>query len=127
MGTLFAQYVAGYAGSSVERRGEDAEATRPGPCSNCRSSWTSGLSLYWQNRPHAGLRHPLMPGEALTPNGMYAALVETAGYVPVPLAADDYIELLPAGVAGGQRLRRQDRQPHLSCRRSPPAGGGTPG
>ena len=27
---------------------------------------------------------------------MYAALVETAGYVPVPLAADDYIELLPA-------------------------------
>jgi len=27
---------------------------------------------------------------------MYAALVETAGYVPVPLSADDYIELLPA-------------------------------
>jgi hypothetical protein len=37
-----------------------------------------------------------MPGRALTPNEMYAALVETAGYVPVPLAADDYIELLPA-------------------------------
>jgi putative transposase len=34
-----------------------------------------------------------MPGKALTPNEMYAALVETAGYVPVPLAADDYIEL----------------------------------
>ena len=27
---------------------------------------------------------------------MYAALVETAGYVPVPLAASDYVELLPA-------------------------------
>jgi putative transposase len=37
-----------------------------------------------------------MPGRELTPNEMYAALVETAGYVPVPLAASDYIELLPA-------------------------------
>src|SRR5206468_5326261 len=35
-------------------------------------------------------------GRELTPNEMYAALVETAGYVPVPLAASDYIELLPA-------------------------------
>ena len=37
-----------------------------------------------------------MPGRALSPNEMYAALVETAGYVPVPLAASDYVELLPA-------------------------------
>ena len=37
-----------------------------------------------------------MPGRALCPNEMYAALVETAGYVPVPLAASDYVELLPA-------------------------------
>jgi putative transposase len=36
-----------------------------------------------------------MPGRELTPNEMYAALVETAGYVPVPLAASDYVELLP--------------------------------
>jgi hypothetical protein len=35
------------------------------------------------------------PGKALTPNDKYAALVEVAGYVPVPLDADDYIELLP--------------------------------
>ena len=31
-----------------------------------------------------------------TPNEKYAALVETAGYVPVALGAEDYIELLPA-------------------------------
>ena len=31
-----------------------------------------------------------------TPNEKYAALVETAGYVPVALSAEDYIELLPA-------------------------------
>ena len=33
---------------------------------------------------------------ALTPNQKYAALVEIAGYVAVPLSACDYIELLPA-------------------------------
>ncbi|MFI6366887.1 Mu transposase C-terminal domain-containing protein [Nocardia sp. NPDC050630] len=53
------------------------------------------LVTTWANRPHDGLRHPLFPGKALTPNEMYAALVETAGYVPVPLGSDDYIELLP--------------------------------
>jgi hypothetical protein len=35
-------------------------------------------------------------GASFTPNEKYAALVETAGYVPVSLGADDYIELLPA-------------------------------
>jgi putative transposase len=49
----------------------------------------------WQNRPHDGLRDPLAPGAALTPNQKYAALVETAGYVAVPLSAEDYIGLLP--------------------------------
>jgi hypothetical protein len=50
----------------------------------------------WQNRPHDGLRDPLAPGRALTPNERYAALIGLAGYVPVPLSPDDYIELLPA-------------------------------
>jgi len=49
----------------------------------------------WQNRPHDGLRDPLTPGRALTPNERYAALVAVAGYVPVPLGPEDYIELLP--------------------------------
>ncbi len=50
----------------------------------------------WQNRPHEGLRDPLSPDKALTPNEKYAALVSVAGYVPVPLGPRDYIELLPA-------------------------------
>jgi putative transposase len=50
----------------------------------------------WQNRPHDGLRDPAHPGRAFTPNEKYAAMVEAAGYVPVALSADDYIELLPA-------------------------------
>jgi len=31
-----------------------------------------------------------------SPNEKYAALVETAGYIPVALPAEDYVELLPA-------------------------------
>ena len=50
----------------------------------------------WLNRPHDGLRDPQHPGRAFTPNEKYAALVEAAGYVPVALGPDDYIELLPA-------------------------------
>ena len=50
----------------------------------------------WQNRPHDGLRDPVTPGRAFTPNEKYAALVESAGHVPIALSAEDYIELLPA-------------------------------
>ena len=55
----------------------------------------SGLS-FWLNRPHDGLRDPEHPSRAFTPNEKYAALVEAAGYVPVALAPDDYVEPLPA-------------------------------
>jgi putative transposase len=57
--------------------------------------WPVGKAV-WQNRPHDGLRDPLAPGRALTPNERYAALIDAAGYVPVPLSPEDYIELLPA-------------------------------
>jgi hypothetical protein len=50
----------------------------------------------WQNRPHDGLRDPAHPGTMFSPNEKYAALVETAGYIPVALSAEDYVELLPA-------------------------------
>lgn len=52
--------------------------------------------LLWLNMPHDGLRDPEHPGRAFTPNEKYAALVEIAGYVPVALGPDDYVELLPA-------------------------------
>lgn len=50
----------------------------------------------WQNRPHEGLRDPITPDKALSPNEKYAALVAAAGHVAVPLSADDFVELLPA-------------------------------
>lgn len=50
----------------------------------------------WQNRPHDGLRNPYLPGQALSPNESYAVAVARAGYLPVALSTEDYIELLPA-------------------------------
>ncbi|WP_343951016.1 Mu transposase C-terminal domain-containing protein [Nonomuraea longicatena] len=95
VGTLFAQHVAGYVGSSVERRGEKAERAAVWSMAELQDLLDEWVVGCWQNRPHDGLRHPLTPGQRLTPNEQYAALVEIAGYVPVALASDDYIELLP--------------------------------
>ena len=96
--TLFAQHVAGYVGSSVERRGKNAEEGAAWSMAELQAlldEWV--VAVFRQNRPHDGLRDPLAPGRALTPNERYAALITLAGYVPVPLSPEDYIELLPAG------------------------------
>ncbi|WP_081968017.1 Mu transposase C-terminal domain-containing protein [Mycobacterium kyorinense] len=94
--TLFAQEVAGYVGSSVERRGKNAERGAVWSIMALQELLDEWIVAVWQNRPHDGLRDPVTPGKALTPNEKYAALVEFAGYVPVPLSGEDYIELLPA-------------------------------
>ncbi|MET8310706.1 Mu transposase C-terminal domain-containing protein [Micromonospora sp. NPDC005173] len=93
--TLFAQYVAGYVGRSVEQRGENADQNAVWSIVELQALLDEWIVTVWQNRPHDGLRHPLTPDKALTPNEQYAALVEVAGFVPVPLSADDYVELLP--------------------------------
>jgi hypothetical protein len=95
VGTLFAQYVAGYVGSSVERRGEKAEDGAVWSVVELQALLDEWIVACWQNRPHGGLTDPVTPDKSLTPNEKYAALVEVAGYVPVPLGASDYIELLP--------------------------------
>ena len=95
VGTLFAQYVAGYVGSSVERRGDKADQDAVWSIVELQALLDEWIVTTWQNRPHSGLRHPVTPDKALTPNEQYAALVEVVGYVPVPLTADDYVELLP--------------------------------
>ncbi|HCU51071.1 MAG TPA: integrase [Micromonosporaceae bacterium] len=95
VGSLFAQYVKGYVGSSVERRGHniDTQAVWSLPeLQNLLDEWL----IHWQNRPHDGLRDPAHPARMFTPNEKYAAMVEACGYVPVALSAQDYIELLPA-------------------------------
>jgi transposase InsO family protein len=94
VGTLFAQHAAGYVGSSVERRGRHAEQAAAWPMTELQDLLDEWIVACWQNRQHDGLRDPLVPGQALTPNEKYAALVEVAGYVPVPLPETDYIELM---------------------------------
>ncbi len=93
--SLFAQYVKGYVGRIVDRRGKYADADVVWSIGELQALLDEWLVACWQNRPHDGLRHPLTPGKALTPNEQYAALVEIAGYVPVSLSTNDYIELLP--------------------------------
>jgi putative transposase len=93
--TLFAQYVAGYVGNSVENRGQDVAAEAVWSMLELQELLDEWLVAAWPTRPHDGLRDPLTPAKPLTPNEKYAALVETAGYVPVPLSENDYIELLP--------------------------------
>jgi hypothetical protein len=94
--TLFAQYVSGYLGSSVERRGRHAEREPLWSIHEVQQLLDEWVVACWQNRPHDGLRDPLTPGRRFTPNEKYAALVAAAGYVPVALSGEDYIELLPA-------------------------------
>jgi transposase InsO family protein len=92
--TLFCQYVAGYTGSDVTRRGKDVAS---------QAAWTlpqlqellDEWIVCWQSRPHDGLRSPYLPGRELSPNEAYAVMVARAGYLPVPLSGEDYIELLP--------------------------------
>ncbi|HEY1378744.1 MAG TPA: Mu transposase C-terminal domain-containing protein [Gemmataceae bacterium] len=93
--TMFAQYVSGYTGRSPEYRGRGTEEKAVWSLPELQDLLDQWL-VTWQNRPHDGLRDPLCPGRAFSPNEKYAALTETAGYVPLALSPDDYIELLPA-------------------------------
>ena len=93
--TLFCQHVAGYLGSNVTRRGTDLDACSCFTVAQLQELFDEWV-ICWQARPHQGLRHPLVPGHVLSPNEMYAAQVAIAGYLPVPLGDDDFLELLPA-------------------------------
>ncbi|WP_327707073.1 transposase [Streptomyces decoyicus] len=92
--SLFCQWLPGYTGSNVSERGSKVEQEALWSAAELRALWEEFL-VHWHHRPHTGLRHPLMPKKVLTPNQMWAALLPVAGYVPVPLSADDFVELLP--------------------------------
>jgi hypothetical protein len=93
--SLLCQHLAGYTGRSVAHRGADVEADAVWAVADLQDLLDEWVVVGWQNRPHEGLRHPRTPGLELSPNEMYAALISVAGYVPVVLSGDDYIELLP--------------------------------
>jgi hypothetical protein len=94
--TLFCQFTSGYLGRSAEHRGSRVEDEPLWSLLELQELLDEWILACWQSRRHDGLRDPVTPGRAYTPNERYAALVESAGYVPVALSAQDYIELLPA-------------------------------
>jgi hypothetical protein len=94
--TLFCQFVSGYLGRSAEHRGRRVEDEPLWSLLELQELLDEWILACWQHRAHDGLRDPITPGRAYTPNQRYATLVESAGYVPVALSAQDYIELLPA-------------------------------
>ena len=96
LATLFCQFAAGYLGRSADRRGRGVDGQRLWSLMQMQDLLDEWLIAVWQNRAHEGLRDPLHPQRTFSPNQKYAALIETAGYVPVPLSAEDHIELLPA-------------------------------
>ena len=94
--TLFVQYLAGYTGPNVVRRGQDVAAEAVWPLAQVQDLLDQWIVQVWQNRPHSGLRLPAVPLQHLTPNEMFHALSATAPAVAPVFDVDDYIALLPA-------------------------------
>ncbi|WSQ14735.1 hypothetical protein OG604_47320 [Streptomyces sp. NBC_01231] len=91
----FSQYLQGHTGSDVSQRGAAAEQDACWSLTQLQELLDEWVICGWQERRHEALRHPMMPRVAVSPNEMWAALVAVTGHVPVPLSADDYVELLP--------------------------------
>ncbi|WP_432991595.1 hypothetical protein [Dactylosporangium sp. CA-233914] len=64
--TLFAQFVTGYTGSNVERRGVKVEDGPLWSMLELQELLDEWLVAAWQNRPHDELRDPAAPGRAFT-------------------------------------------------------------
>ena len=93
--TLCAQYLTGYTGPNVVRRGQDVAAEALWPLAQVQDLLDQWIVQCWQNRPHSGLRLPAVPQQHLTPNEMLDALSAVAPGVAVVFDTDDYIALLP--------------------------------
>lgn len=93
IGTLFAQYVAGYTGSNPTRRGRGIEAGPLWSLPELQALLDEWI-VCWHHREHEGLRDP-HTGRVLTPCQKYAALIESSGYLPLAVTGVEYLELLP--------------------------------
>jgi hypothetical protein len=94
--TLFCQHVRGYTGANVTMRGARIQQEAVWTIGELQELLDEWVIADWQHRPHDSLRDPYAPGRALSPNEMFAVLVARAGYLPVTLTGEDYLELLPA-------------------------------
>ncbi|GGK35331.1 Mu transposase C-terminal domain-containing protein [Nocardia camponoti] len=92
--SLFCQYVCGYVGRDVTRRGATVEAEALWSLAQLQDLFDEWV-MHWQRRPHEGLLSP-DTARPVSPNEMYSVLVSAAGYLPLVLTGEDYVELLPA-------------------------------
>ncbi|ASD20868.1 integrase [Cryobacterium sp. LW097] len=93
--TGFTQYLKNYTGRGVEYRGLDSEPETLHSLVELQELLDEWIAVVWQNRPHDGLRDPLHPSVALSPNEMCRAYRELIPELEVPFDANTYISLLP--------------------------------
>jgi putative transposase len=93
--TLFAQDLPGFKGGSVAERGDRIEKGALLDVVTLAERFNEWVARVWQNRPHENLRDPMHPSVKMTPNEMYNASFDLAAQLPLPLTAEDFIELLP--------------------------------
>ncbi|MFH9229013.1 hypothetical protein [Streptomyces lydicus] len=99
--SLFSQYVNTYTGSDISRRARTLDGEVLFNLAQLDDLLQQWIALGWQARPHDELRNPYDANlPPLSPNQMYAACVQVAGYLPVPLSRDDYLRLLPTAWVG---------------------------
>ncbi|MFJ4598089.1 MULTISPECIES: Mu transposase C-terminal domain-containing protein [unclassified Kitasatospora] len=91
----FCQYVAGYTGPSAVERGRRVQDEARWTLPQLQELFDEWLVCGWHARKHAALPHPMLPHLSLSPIEMWGALVGIAGYVALPLAWENHIELLP--------------------------------
>ncbi|MEU9523273.1 integrase [Streptomyces sp. NPDC048224] len=99
--SLFSQHVNSYTGRDFSRRGKETDPDRLWTLQELDDLLQEWIAVGWQARPHEELRSPYEPNlPPLTPNQVYAAGVQAAGYVPIPLGFNDYLQLLPTTWVG---------------------------
>ncbi|MDC2960425.1 hypothetical protein PO587_38980 [Streptomyces gilvifuscus] len=99
--SLFSQRVNSYTGRDFSRRGKEIAPDQLWTLQELDDLLQEWIAIGWQARPHEELRSPYEPNlPPLTPNQVYAAGVQAAGYVPIPLGFRDYLELLPTAWVG---------------------------
>ncbi|RNG17861.1 transposase [Streptomyces botrytidirepellens] len=99
--SLFSQYVNTYTGNDISRRARTLDGEPLFNLSQLDDLLQQWIALGWQNRPHDELRNPYDANlPPLSPNQMYAACVQVAGYLPIPLGREDYLRLLPTAWVG---------------------------
>lgn len=89
----FSQFVAGYTGNRLDRRGKNVEHEPLLSLNKLQDLWHEWVVTEWQNTEREGLRSPIYPTMVLTPNGMYAAAVAAEG-VPRPASPEENRKLL---------------------------------